>query len=320
MSLDELEQYRPEVYTPPDFDAFWKRELDLAAGSTWFEPRFDPAENNLSLVDAVDVTFAGHGGSEVRGWLLLPADGGEALPCVVEFVGYGSGRGLPHERLFWSCAGFAHLIMDTRGQGSVRSRGVTADPGETGSPSVPGFLTRGLSGSPRDQYYVRLMIDAANAVRAAGRHPRVDSERLLVCGGSQGAGIALAAAHLCKDVRAVMSDRPFLSHYRRALQVTDEAPYSELAAYCATHRLDLDAIFHNLGYIDAVNHAMRATPPALFSVALADTITPPSTVYAAYNHYRGGTKSISVYPYNGHEGGGADHIEEQFRFATSYID
>jgi cephalosporin-C deacetylase len=47
-----------------------------------------------------------------------------------------------------------------------------------------------------------------------------------------------------------------------------------------------------------VNHAKRATAPALFSVGLVDDITPGSTVFAAFNHYAG-PKQIEVYPSTG---------------------
>ena len=46
----------------------------------------------------------------------------------------------------------------------------------------------------------------------------------------------------------------------------------------------------------------RAAAPALFSVALMDTVCPPSTVFAAYNHYQG-PKDIRVWAFNNHEGG-----------------
>ena len=39
-----------------------------------------------------------------------------------------------------------------------------------------------------------------------------------------------------------------------------------------------------------------------FSVALMDTVCPPSTVYAAYHRYAG-PKQLRVWPWNGHEGG-----------------
>ncbi|MFI7636298.1 acetylxylan esterase [Nonomuraea sp. NPDC049400] len=39
----------------------------------------------------------------------------------------------------------------------------------------------------------------------------------------------------------------------------------------------------------------RTTTPALFSVGLQDGITPPSTVFAAYNHYAG-EKDVKLCP------------------------
>jgi cephalosporin-C deacetylase len=43
-----------------------------------------------------------------------------------------------------------------------------------------------------------------------------------------------------------------------------------------------------------------------------DNVCPPSTVFAAYNHYLG-PKQIRVWPFNVHEGGGAFQIAEQLR-------
>ena len=65
-------------------------------------------------------------------------------------------------------------------------------------------------------------------------------------------------------------------------------------------------------YFDGMNFAARAKAPALFSVGLMDLICPPSTVYAAYNHYMG-EKEIAVYDYNDHEGGGSDQALTTFR-------
>ena len=65
--------------------------------------------------------------------------------------------------------------------------------------------------------------------------------------------------------------------------------------------------------IDGVNHAKRATAPALYSVALMDPVCPPSTVYAAYHHYAA-RKQMQVWPYNGHEGGQTYQQAEHLRF------
>ena len=44
-----------------------------------------------------------------------------------------------------------------------------------------------------------------------------------------------------------------------------------------------------------------------------DDICPPSTVFAAYNHYAG-PKSIRVWPYNQHEGGETYQALEKLKF------
>ncbi|MFJ6677320.1 acetylxylan esterase [Actinosynnema sp. NPDC091369] len=51
--------------------------------------------------------------------------------------------------------------------------------------------------------------------------------------------------------------------------------------------------FATLAYFDGVHFAQRATAPALFSVGLMDPIRPPSTVYAAFNHYAGSDRTMS---------------------------
>ncbi|WP_264295067.1 acetylxylan esterase [Microbispora sitophila] len=59
--------------------------------------------------------------------------------------------------------------------------------------------------------------------------------------------------------------------------------------------------------------AAHADVPALFSVALMDDVCPPSTVFAAYNHYTG-PKEIDVWPYNMHEGGGVHQEDRRLRW------
>jgi cephalosporin-C deacetylase len=67
-----------------------------------------------------------------------------------------------------------------------------------------------------------------------------------------------------------------------------------------------------------VNFSARAKAKALFSVGLMDMICPPSTVFAAYNHYKG-EKDIKIYPFNGHEGGGTFHTYEKMKFVKKYL-
>ncbi|GGV64566.1 acetylxylan esterase [Streptomyces longisporoflavus] len=316
MPLDELRRYRPEMTEPEDFDAFWEKTLS-AAREHDLDARFVPADAHLSTVDVFDVTFAGFGGHPVRGWLILPAGTAEPLPAVVEYIGYGGGRGLPHERLLWSAAGFAHFVMDTRGQGSGGSAGDTPDPVGSG-PAYPGYMTRGIE-DPDEYYYRRVFTDAVRAVEAARAHPLVDSSRVAAVGGSQGGGITLAVGGLVPDLAAIAVDVPFLCDFPRATTLTERPPYREIALYMKAKRGAEERVFRTLSYFDGVHFAARGTAPALFSAALEDMTCPPSTVFAAHNAYAGSERSMEVYSFNDHEGGGPYQQSVQLRWLPEHL-
>lgn len=303
MPVEALRTYLPELEAPADLRAFWSltntetRAFDL-------DPRFVKVESGLAIVETFDVRFRGFGGSEVRGWLHLPAHRDGTLPAVVEYLGYGGGRGLAHERVLWATAGYAHLIMDTRGQG-----GDTADPQATGGPAAAGFLTQGIL-DPATYFYRRVFADAVRAIEAVRAHDAVDGSRVAVAGTSQGGGIAIAAAAFGADLVGLAADVPFLCHFDRAIRIIDTDPYREIVRYLSIHRDQVARVLATLAYFDGAVLGRCASVPAIFSVALMDQSCPASTVYAAYNHY-GGPKEIREYPFNGHEGGLSHHEREK---------
>lgn len=316
LPVEELRSYRPEVAEPNDFDDFWEQTLSEAR--VLAQPiQLRRIDSPLQAVEVYDVTFSGFGGDRVGGWLLLPADTNEPLPAVIEFNGYGGGRGLPHERLGWAASGYAYFFMDTRGQGSSwGTGGVTADPHGSG-PAAPGFMTQGIE-DPNSYYYRRVYTDAVLAIDAIRTLERVDAARVAVCGTSQGGGIAIAAAGLSTGLIAAMPSVPFLCHFERAVGLTARDPYNEIVRYLSVHRGAAERTFDTLSYFDGVNFARRATAPALFSVALMDPVCPPSTVYAARNNW-GGTAEIIEYAFNEHEGGLGLQWQEEAAFLAEQL-
>lgn len=312
LPLDELKVYKPQRSEPADFDAFWKETLEEAR-STSQKPQFSQVDCGLKTLTAYDVTFPGYAGQPIKGWYLTPHGTKEPLPCVVEYIGYGGGRSFVTDWLYWPSMGYAFFVMDTRGQGSTWSHGDTPDIDPEGTdPQIPGFCTKGIT-DPRKAYFRRLYTDAVRAVDAAAAAPMTDADRIVVNGGSQAGGLSIIAAGLHPQVKATMPDVPFMCHFRRATQITDTLPYGEIANYCKIHRDQEERIFANLDYFDGVNFAARGHAPALFSVGLMDDICPPSTVFAAYNHYAG-PKDIRMYTYNRHEGGQGFQTQEKTKF------
>lgn len=303
LPLEQLRCYLPERREPPDWRAFWDETLD---GTRRFDLAVDarPDAPYLPNVVTQDVSFAGFGGHRIGAWHIRPR--GELRGTVVQFLGYGDGRGTPLDWLAWPAAGFATLVMDTRGQGArARRGGTTGDPAGSGSPYVEGFLTQGIL-DPHNYFYRRVFTDAVRAVEAALALDGTDPERLAVAGASQGGAIALAATALSGAlVRAAMIGVPFLADVRRAVRVTEERPYYELLAFLGTHRAQAETALRTMDYVDGITMAAHATAPARFSVALMDTICPPSGGFGVHNHYAG-PKELTTYPYNNHEGGEAD--------------
>lgn len=336
LPLPELRAYRGSSPLPADFDDFWDSTIAEAREHP-LSVRFERVETHLPLIETFDVTFSGYGGDPIKAWLHLPArlsgTGGpgaarEPLPAVVHYLGYSGGRGLAHQNTQWAQAGYAMLIMDSRGQGYGGLLGETPDPHPSaGEVSYPGLMTRGIL-DRHTYYYRRLFTDAFRAIEAVQAHADVDASRVVVHGVSQGGALAVAAAGLAAGrvdgVVACLADVNFLADYPRALDVATTGPYPELENYLKRHRDRVDAAFATLPYFDAVNLARAAEATAYFSVALRDTTCPPSTVYATYNQY--GTraavpveKSIEEYPFNNHEGGGEHHVARQLAWLRKLL-
>ncbi|WP_205523946.1 acetylxylan esterase [Oceanomicrobium pacificus] len=322
LPLEELRRYAPDLsgIVAPDFDTFWTAALSRAEQMA-APPVLEPVETGMPMIEAYDLTFSGFDGQPVRGWFIRPAGLVGPLPCIIQYLGYGGGRGRPEEYLHWPATGYACLVMDLRGQGAGwtggrGSTGATDDPSGSGGPQTAGFLTRGIR-APETSYYHRLFVDAIMCARVASRIDGVDPDNIVASGASQGGAQALAAAAFA-PVAAALVDVPFLCHIAQAITMVDSDPYFELVRYLRWQRGAEADVMRTLSYIDAVGFAARAKAPAMFSVALMDRIIPPRTVFAAYNAYAG-AKEIEVYPYADHEGGEADQLQKQRRFLSALL-
>src|SRR5699024_1742586 len=294
LPLEALWEYRPQLSEPEDLMPFWEGTLSQAREASSPLLALERVDNGLTLIDTWDVTFAGHDGSPVRAWYQRPAGAQADLPVVVEYLGYGGGRGEPLERLAFSTAGYGHLVMDTRGQGSTwGAGGHTADPAGSG-PAASGVMTRGVA-SPHTSYLTRLFTDAVRAVDTARELPGADG-RIALTGNSQGGGLALGTAGLVPDVDALAANVPFLTHMRRAVQITDADPYQEIVRYLAVHR-DLEEI--GRAHVSTpVTFRARLPPPASPSC-------PYTTLFRSGRPHRADRQQPGRRPRARHRGPGA---------------
>ncbi|MES6993268.1 acetylxylan esterase [Cutibacterium acnes] len=307
LGIDEARTYRPNVPEPDGFDSFWAETLDEYSGVPQ-DLTAVPFDNRQALIDTWDLSWAGYHNSRVSGWLHAPAAVNGPLPLVIEYLGYSSSRGVPIGSVF-AAAGYAHIVVDPRGQGWGHPTLTENCPDVHDGSGAPGFMTQSLS-DPHGHYYRRLFTDAFRCLQAAREMELVDPTRIAVLGHSQGGGQAIAVCALAAmrgiKLAGAFVDVPFLCHIRRSCDIATDGPYLEVVRYLAAHPSLCGRAFQTLGYFDGLHFARRARTSTWFSVAMMDQAVPPSSVWAAYNAWGDGMvadKHIAVYPFAGHAAG-----------------
>ncbi|CAN5660230.1 acetylxylan esterase [soil metagenome] len=296
MPLADLEQYQGRNPRPADFDAFWDRSL-AESKALPLNDRQEATDLRFRSGYAEHLTFDGTGGSRIYAKLLRPKDpNGAAIVC---FHGYSARAGDWSNYLNYVAEGFTVAAMDCRGQG-----GRSTDPGGNTGMTLKGHIVRGLDDAPERMYFRNVYLDCERLVRVVSEIPDVDPLRIGASGGSQGGGLTLACAALA-PIRKAAAMYPFLCDYLRVWEMDlDQGAYEELRywfrSFDPRHQRHQE-VFTKLGYIDIQHLAPRIQAETMMAMGLLDTITPPSSCYAAYNKIAA-PKQCVIYPDFGHEG------------------
>ncbi len=300
MPMSELVTYQGRNPRPDDFDAFWDASL---AEQRRTDPRVELVKSDFRAagVECFDLWFDGVGGARIHAKYLRPANVVGKRPALLQFHGYSGSSGEWMDKLAWVCQGWCVAALDCRGQG-----GLSEDKGGVRGNTHNGHIIRGLDdASPAKLLFRDIFLDTAQLARVVMALPEVDAARVAATGGSQGGALTLACAALEPRIARAAAVYPFLSDYQRVWEMDlAKDAYAELRTWFRlfdpTHARERE-VFTRLGYIDVQHLAPRIRGRVLMPVGLMDTITPPSTQFAAYNKITA-PKELLVYPDFGHEG------------------
>lgn len=296
LPLEQLYQYQPTSTATNDFNSFWEETLQELQSVPLSYERHE-ITYPVKGIKVYQVLFKGFNHSQIEAVLAIP-DSNQPLPGIMEYHGYNwvNERDV-NDVVNMALKGYAVMRMYCRGQYAGSIDNMISSNGHT-----KGWMTKGIQ-NKYEYYYRGVYMDAVRAIDVLADMPEVDGERIAVTGSSQGGAITLAAAALSSVPKIAVSDHPYLSNFERAIDITPVGPYSELNDYFKSFSgnpaIEQQAKL-TLSYFDIMNLAPRIKCYTWVCIGLIDDITPPSTVFAAYNHMSC-KKDIAVYRYYGHE-------------------
>jgi len=297
--------HQPPMTRRPDFDEFWTLSLDRARQQD-LRLQMQPIDYPAPHVEVRDLVFCGWDDTPIHSWLLLPKTTTGPFPCLVHFDGYGGNRGFPYEFLSWLGLGCAVLSVDLREQS-----GSTGTKAHFSSGAFPSVISKGLL-DKNEYYYRAVYLDCVQALDVIARCPELDSNRIILEGGSQGGALSLIVAALDSRPWRVMADVPSMSQIEERVRCSQGA-FEWVTAYLKLYPQHTEQVLSTLSYFDTMNFADRIRCPVLASVALQDQTAPARLFQATYNRITS-PKTQVIYPYNGHEGGGRHHHELKLRW------
>ncbi len=282
-----------EAPTPPkDLREFWDTTLAKLA-------RVDPAYTKTPVpgrttdrLKAFRVSFTTFGEKRYEAWFTVPFDAAQPnkrYPAILIFPGYGDAPyPFPSEFLLEPILR-KYVVMGLR---------INAKPVDEPTPQHMGYIQSGIAS--RETFIYRDIYSATvRAFRYLRSSDSVTSSEIFTVGGSQGGGLALAAAALNREAAGCISMAPFLCDFPGAVRPDAIWPYDQVLEYLTKNPQDRERVFQTLSYYDVANLGAWVKCPTLFFIGVQDKICPPETTIKAY-HRIPGPKTLGVYAMVGH--------------------
>jgi len=251
------------------------------------------------------------GNLTIRGYYFVPRTPGKH-PALLHLPGYGDGFQNINS-FIKSTENVIELAL------CVRGHGISADVFNPGF-DIPGIWGYKLC-SEQENAYRGIYMDCVRAVEFLLDRSEVDPSHIGVMGGSQGGGLALATAGLCKNkIAACAYFDPFpcdIKDFINIRTICKTEIRNNLKYY--NNSCSLEQAMHVQDLIDTKGFANWIICPVYFASSLFDDDCPPHIGFATYNKIKT-TKQYKIYPNDSHLGesdyykGFMAFFKKQFKF------
>ncbi len=300
-----LYNYKPKLTKEEDFDMFWEKTIQQTKAVPLNATK-ERIDYPIDGVEVYKITYNGFDNTVIHGWYILPKSNQKKYPCLIHYHGFGWYAGEPWEYMHWIMAGFAVIAVDCREQ-----LGYTGSSMHTTTGNAQSVVCKGLL--DKNEYYFRAVyMDALKVIDFAEQEEGINASRIILEGGSQGGAIVMAVAALDDRTYIALADVPSNSNLQKRVE-NEHGSFSAVTAYLKCYPEHTEQVFKTLSYFDTMNMAHQIKCKTLASVGLKDNVCPAELYFATYNRIEG-EKSISIYPFNGHEGGGNKHVNVKLSY------
>ncbi|TSO25447.1 alpha/beta fold hydrolase [Lactobacillus sp. LL6] len=316
MTVKEMCNYLGRMEAPDDFDKFWDKQLANIENVPY---KIVTHKFGLKELEFFDLYFKGSNNGTVYAKCIFPKCK-KPVPVVFYFHGYMGQSPDWATLLQFAPTGVAVVAMDVRGQ-----QGKSIDNSTFNGNTVKGHIIRGAVQGKEHLFYKDIYLDVYTLIEIVSDFDDnlVDTSHLYSYGGSQGGALALIAAALNPKISKVVSQYPFLSDFKRVLELGNQSDaYDELFRYFKFYDPYHDTeneLLNTLSYIDVKNFAHRIKCPVLMVTGLEDNVCFPSTQYAIFNRIKS-KKVHKIMPEYGHEDMHVefDNLAFNWLFGTSF--
>lgn len=273
----EPDKIRPTATMPADFDQFWSKAIKKAKSKPLNSKLTEiPAKSNDNvIVYQAEYEFYNDGIKKFYGVLSMPRKQGK-YPAIIRFPGAGW---LPLGGDQKNAGeGFITLDLYIHQRPVINERSYYVNLQEN---ELKNYQYKGVES--RDSFYYKdVILGCVRSIDFIYSLPQFNGKSIGAWGSSQGGALSTITSALESRINYMVALCPAMCDFTGYFN-NRAGGWPHLFTKPELYKDRKEQIMEALAYYDVVNFAKSLKTPSFFSWGFNDTVTPPTSMYAAYN-------------------------------------